>query len=163
MELTHYNICKKGATWIKKNHLFTKVKYHSYSKCSVCDLARYGESPDVFAFGGYVPTQLIEVKISRQDFLADKKKPYRKEPEFGLGQYRSYLCPTDLIKPVELPKYWGLLYINESGEITKIVPANEQVSYHIAEIDLVRNLMRREGVKKSVFNYKGVYAESLKK
>lgn len=69
---------------------------------------------------------LIECKISRSDFLRDKKKLCRslEHPECGMGNYRYYCCPKGLIKPTELPENWGLLYVYPSGFIKKIVDAN---------------------------------------
>lgn len=85
-----------------------------------------GECPDAIGFRNGVSC-LIEVKISRSDFLADSKKHFRKEPSFGMGDWRFYLCPPDIIKPDELPEGWGLLYAH-AKIIKKIVgfPTNTQ-------------------------------------
>lgn len=74
-----------------------------------------GEYPDVigFASGGF--SLLIEVKVSRSDFLADKNKMFRKNPELGMGSRRYYLCPKGLIKVEELPDDWGLIEV-ENGK-----------------------------------------------
>lgn len=53
---------------------------------------------------------LIEVKVSRSDFLADRKKTFRQVPEQGMGAHRLFMCPPGLISPDELPAGWGLLY-----------------------------------------------------
>jgi hypothetical protein len=53
---------------------------------------------------------LIECKASRADFLRDKDKYFRQYPEYGMGRYRFYLCPPDMIKEKDLPEKWGLLY-----------------------------------------------------
>ena len=58
---------------------------------------------------------VVEVKTSRSDFLADRKKAHRVEG--GMGTYRYFLCPTDVIRVDELPQGWGLLYVNERGHI----------------------------------------------
>lgn len=71
------------------------------------------EIPDVIGFGSWGHSVLIEVKVSRSDFLCDKKKPFRIKPEEGMGKQRFYICPKDLIKKEELPEGWGLIYINE--------------------------------------------------
>jgi hypothetical protein len=52
---------------------------------------------------------LIECKISRADFLADREKPFRKDPAQGMGCERFYLTPQGLIRVDELPRTWGLL------------------------------------------------------
>lgn len=78
-------------------------------------LACNGEYPDVIGFGSGAHSVLIEVKISRSDFLSDKKKLFRANPQLGMGSQRFYCCPTGLIKREELPDGWGLLYVDEKG------------------------------------------------
>jgi hypothetical protein len=52
---------------------------------------------------------LVESKVSRADFLADRAKPFRQSPETGVGCERYYLAPRGLICIEELPAGWGLL------------------------------------------------------
>jgi len=68
------------------------------------------EIVDVLGFGAWNHSVLIEVKVSRQDFLKDKHKPFRKNPEQGVGKYRFYCCPKEIVKIEELPQGWGLIY-----------------------------------------------------
>ena len=75
-----------------------------------------GEHPDVIGFGGWGHSVLVEVKVSRSDFLSDKKKSFRKNPELGMGRQRFYCCPVDLIKQHELPTGWGLIYVSGKGK-----------------------------------------------
>lgn len=72
---------------------------------------------------GFIFTTLIEVKVSRSDFLADFKKPHRQIQTNGMGNYRYYCCPDGLINPDELPPNWGLLYVRK-GKIKSIKTAN---------------------------------------
>jgi len=74
------------------------------------------ECPDVLGVQGGANTVLIEVKVSRSDFLADRKKPFRIHPEKGMGTYRFYMCPAGLIKPEDLPHNWGLIYVSLDGK-----------------------------------------------
>lgn len=67
-----------------------------------------GEQPDTLGFRSGVSC-LIECKTSRSDFLADRKKCFRKDPTLGMGDWRFMLTPKDLIKVEELPEGWGLL------------------------------------------------------
>lgn len=79
-----------------------------------------GETPDAIGFraGGYDEhSVLIEVKISRADFLADRKKPHRADPGLGMGLYRYYLAPEGVIKPEDLPPRWGLLEVTARGAL----------------------------------------------
>lgn len=118
----------------------------------VCELERAGECPDVFGFGG-CHTQLIEVKISRSDFLSDKKKYWRANPEYGLGQMRSYLCPCGVIKLEELPAKWGLFYF-DGGKIECIKYPECQPSNTTEEMNLAASILRRESFNPQVFSYK---------
>lgn len=67
------------------------------------------EIPDALGWRGN-ETVLVECKTSRADFLAERSKPHRREPDRGMGRYRYFLCPPDLISADELPAKWGLLY-----------------------------------------------------
>lgn len=68
------------------------------------------EIVDVLGFGAWGHSVLIEAKVSYNDFKADAKKPFRKNPEQGVGKYRFYCCPKGLIKVEDLPENWGLIY-----------------------------------------------------
>lgn len=148
-EMTHRNLCLKAARYLRSKgiHPYHKGQY------SVCELERVGECPDAFAWGGS-STQLIEAKVSRNDFLSDKKKLWRNNQPYGIGKYRSYICPTSLIKSEELPEYWGLIYVCDKGKLTEIVKAEPQECNHIEEINLITSILRREGIKQQMFNYK---------
>ncbi|ENI4488022.1 hypothetical protein ABXZ88_003906 [Vibrio fluvialis] len=66
---------------------------------------------------------LIESKVSRSDFLADRKKPERQKGAKGLGTYRFYICPVGLIDPQEvLPLGWGLLYSDGKKVVEEFKP-----------------------------------------
>lgn len=52
---------------------------------------------------------VLEAKVSRADFLADRNKSFRQAPETGIGEFRYFIAPKGLIKPNELPDKWGLV------------------------------------------------------
>ncbi len=97
----HKSLTKQGASWLRKNGFGVVTT----------ELTSFGsrERPDVVGFRSSC-SAMIEVKVSRADFLADQKKPERFVG--GIGVYRFYLCPEGLISPSELPDKWGLLYSN---------------------------------------------------
>ena len=70
-----------------------------------------GEMPDAIGWKKACHSVLIESKISRGDFLADRDKPFRQKPEIGVGCERYYLTPRGLIRSEELPAGWGLLEV----------------------------------------------------
>ncbi len=67
------------------------------------------EQPDAIGWRGGV-SFLIECKASRSDFLVDRKKRFRINPELGMGDWRFMMCPPGIIGVDELPEGWGLLY-----------------------------------------------------
>ena len=147
--MTHTELCLKAARYLRYKGI------QPFHRCvyAVCELERVGECPDAYGWGGWT-TQLIEVKVSRADFLSDKKKSWRRDPETGIGKFRSYLCPEGIIKPKDLPNKWGLLYADEIGRITKVIEPQSQECNHGEEIQLITSILRREGIKYGVYSYK---------
>jgi hypothetical protein len=68
-----------------------------------------GEMPDAIGWKRASHSVLVECKVTRADFLADRDKPFRRKPEQGVGSERFYLTPPGLVKIAELPAGWGLL------------------------------------------------------
>lgn len=63
---------------------------------------------------------MIESKISRSDFKADSKKPERTFG--GVGTYRFYITPVDMVSAEEIPEGWGLLYVDGKKIIEVVKP-----------------------------------------
>lgn len=152
--MTHRELCIKAARYLKYQGI---VDFH---RCQyvVCELERVGECPDAFGWGG-TETQMIEAKATRSDFLSDKRKHWRKYPSFGIGKFRSYICPEGIIKESDLPDKWGLLYVNKKGKIDIIVKPEAQESNHREEIQLITSILRREGIAGKIFSYKNYKSE----
>lgn len=148
--MTHRELCLLGAKYMKSKGTYDEGK----AQYVVCELERIGECPDVYGFGGGKHTQLIEVKISRSDFLADKQKYWRQNPLAGLGAMRSYLCPDGIIKIEDLPTGWGLFYANDRGKITLVKSPVVQMASPVQEISLICSILRRQGIKAQIFSYK---------
>ena len=68
-----------------------------------------GEVPDAIGWKGACRSVVVECKLSRADFLADRTKPFRQNSELGLGCERWYLTPCGLLSAGDLPRHWGLL------------------------------------------------------
>jgi hypothetical protein len=100
--MTHAQLVQKAVSWLR-----------SY-RCGVVlseQACVSGEMPDAIGWKRACHSVLVECKISRADFLADRAKPFRQKPELGVGSERFYLLPAGLIVPQELPPGWGLLEI----------------------------------------------------
>lgn len=142
----HRELCLLGAEYLRKLP-FGGVKYVSV------ELVTQGwELADVWATTGF-RTYLIEVKISRSDFLRDARKEVRLNPNDGAGNFRYYLCPADMVSSDEVPDNWGLLY-ERNGIIVVEKEAKEQDANNRAENAILCSIMRREGIKAQVFNYR---------
>jgi len=68
-----------------------------------------GEMPDAIGWKKACHSVLVECKVTRSDFLVDRSKPWRQQPETGVGAERYYLAPRGMIETDELPRGWGLL------------------------------------------------------
>jgi hypothetical protein len=112
----HDELCRKAESWL--NMINCKVVIRDPFKAST------NEEPDAIGWRDGVSI-LIECKNSRADFLADKKKSFRINPDDGMGDWRFYLCPEGVITESDLPEGWGLLYAREKS-IKKVCgfPAN---------------------------------------
>ena len=114
MTATHKALCALAVKWLKRPHS------SGGPSClvAVSEVASgwTGEIPDAIGFNlshWEAGATVIEVKVTRSDFLADRRKPHRLEG--GLGAWRYYMAPVGLIKLEELPAGWGLIEVTPGG------------------------------------------------
>src|SRR5258708_11868223 len=81
-----------------------------------------GETPDAIGWKRACHSVVVECKISRADFLADREKPFRVKSEKGMGCERYYLASGGMIAAGELPEGWGLLELR--GRLVEMVCAS---------------------------------------
>src|SRR5438270_7160882 len=101
--MTHQQLVRMAEQWLRTRYRCGIVL--SEQSCAS------GETPDVIAWKGRCRSVVVECKISRADFLADRAKPWRQDPETALGCERFYMAPAGLITASELPAGWGLLEV----------------------------------------------------
>jgi hypothetical protein len=99
--MTHSQLVARAVNWLR--HQYHCGIILSEQSCAT------GEVPDAIGWKGLCRSVLVECKVSRADFLADARKPFRLSPQDGIGCERWYLAPPRLIGPHELPPHWGLL------------------------------------------------------
>lgn len=125
--MTHKELVEVGYKWLLKNGscgiAFKELK--SWNK----------EIPDVIGFCSTY-SRVIECKVSRSDFLKDRKKGHR---AVGMGDYRFYICPTGLIKAEELPAGWGLIYVTDQLKATCVVNAEKDRGKYLGNGQWERN------------------------
>lgn len=136
--LTHADLVDKGVRWVRSQ---SGKRWNA--PLSFGELVHIGdETPDVMGFSSHGST-LIECKVSKADFKRDKKKLFRSIPQRGMGKYRLYMCPTDLIKVDELPDDWGLIYVSDKGIAKLIVKPKAQYCNLISEHAYMYSIIRR--------------------
>jgi hypothetical protein len=98
--MTHAQLVERAVRWLR------------WYRCGVVlseQACVSGEMPDAIGWKRANHSVLVECKITRADFLADRGKPFRQKTEEGVGSERFYLTPPALVKIEELPAGWGLL------------------------------------------------------
>jgi hypothetical protein len=119
MAFTHRELCHLAVKWLQRapgrNGPACQVAF-SEAKCGW-----NGEIPDAIGFRTAAEDEgsvVVEVKISRSDFIADRVKAHRQDPANGMGMYRYYFAPEGLIAVSDLPELWGLVEVSQRGIMT---------------------------------------------
>jgi hypothetical protein len=103
--MTHDQLVEKAVRWLR-------------SYCCGVVLSEQacvsGEMPDAIGWKRACHSVLVECKVTRSDFLADREKPFRLKPKLGVGCERFYLVPAGLVRREDLPQGWGLLEHRQS-------------------------------------------------
>lgn len=149
MDFSHSFLVDIGAVWLHKKA--SNIYYRCQFVCKEFNAQGTNEIPDIF---GLRPNNnvLIEVKVSRSDFLHDFKKDGRNDEKLQLGNYRFYLVPKNLVKPDEIPNKWGLLeFDGKDIEMAKKPEKVEGCDYAASAI--YYSILRRTN-KYQVFDFK---------
>lgn len=138
---SHAELCERAVRWLRKSVGCGVVVSEMVSAT--------GEVPDAIGWR-YGRSILVEAKVSRADFFADQKKPWRRMPERGMGDWRFYLAPAGMLQKNEIPVGWGLLEV--AGKQVRRVhavpqgncwPEPPQLGNKLAETILLCSALRR--------------------
>lgn len=142
--LTHRQLCDLAVNWLQR------PASRSGPGCQVAFSesrgAWSGETPDAIGFRAAVYREcsvLVEVKVSRADFLADRKKPHRIDPGLGMGVYRYFMAPAGMINVDELPSRWGLIEVSPKGA-PKVVAGHVLLKYRDEDVWAHERTIERE-------------------
>lgn len=122
--MTHAELVDRAARWLRNARVHCEYarKGWTYRRCGVVATESQGGSEIADAIGftiGGRASILIECKASRADFRRDSKKLFRAHPKNGMGCYRYYLTPRDMITTDDIPERWGL--IETHGKIVRVL------------------------------------------
>lgn len=136
--LTHDDLVTRAKKWLEHAH-------DSKFACGVV-LAEYRcyspEIPDVIGFSAR-QSIVVECKVSRGDFKADKHKPHRHQLS-SLGNLRYYLTLPNVACPQDINNGWGLLYASDK-RITEVKPSEwfGDNSVKVKEWAILYSIVRR--------------------
>lgn len=138
--MTHGQLVEKAVAWLRTYRCGVVL---SEQACVS------GEMPDAIGWKRRNHSVLVECKVSRADFLADREKPFRGNAALGLGCERFYLVPAGLICAEELPAGWGLLeYYNRKIEMVKSSAKNLRSAKGLSyEMNLLLASLRRVEIR----------------
>ena len=111
--MTHAQLVERAVRWLR------------WYRCGVVlseQACVSGEMPDAIGWKQANHSVLVECKVTRGDFLADRAKPFRLNPEKGVGSERFYMAPAALVAVDELPAGWGLLELRR-GRVEMVRPS----------------------------------------
>lgn len=115
--MTHEKLVAHAVAWLRRYGCGIVLSEQSCAS---------GETPDAIGWKRACHSVVVECKISRADFFADREKPFRRKPEKGMGCERYCLTPAGLLQPADLPDGWGLLELR-GREVNQVVEASKKM------------------------------------
>ena len=143
--LTHADVVDRAVRWLRGHHNCSVVfaEINTYEKVN----------PDAIGFRKLAGASrgwsvLVEAKISRGDFRADREKIIHRLPDSCPGQERWYLTPPGLVRADETPAGWGLAEVGKrSVRIVLPAPVGEpNMERHHADLGILLSALRRHQV-----------------
>src|SRR5690242_5026705 len=138
--MTHEKLVTRAVSWLRRYGCGVVLSEQSCAS---------GETPDAIGWKRACHSVVVECKISRADFLADRDKPFRLKPEKGMGCERFYLAPAGLISANEVPVGWGLLELR-GREAVQVLAASKKMRTAVGfrhEMNLLLASLRRVEVR----------------
>jgi hypothetical protein len=117
MFMTHEKLVTQAVAWLRRYGCGVVLSEQSCAS---------GETPDAIGWKRACHSVVIECKVSRADFVADREKPFRQNQKVAMGCERYYLAPHGLIVAQELPIGWGLLELR-GGDIALVHPSEKDL------------------------------------
>jgi len=138
--MTHAQLVEKAVRWLRNYRCGVVL---SEQACVS------GEMPDAIGWKRACHSVLVECKVTRSDFLADRAKPFRLKPDQGVGCERFYLVSAGMVRGEDLPTGWGLLELRRGRiEMTRASAKNlRSASGFRCEMNLLLARLRRVEVR----------------
>lgn len=140
---THREGVKRIAAWLGGTRRMSVVFAERVVTAST-------ETPDAIAWNSSGESILVEVKVSRADFHADKNKVFRRDEDIGVGTQRYFAAPKGMLAPEDMPPGWGLLAIDRY-QIREVVKPELKTANRVAEVTMLVSAIRRLELSATVF------------
>lgn len=143
LPFTHKRCVEICARWMAGKCKVVLPEFVSMSSPEIADVLGFNASN----------SYMIEVKVSRSDFLRDKHKDFRRMEARGVGNYRYYACPAKdargkrIINVLEIPDGWGMIYIYPNGRAVQMLAPDHKPANIERERVLLYSYARRAVVK----------------
>lgn len=141
-ECTHKEACARAARWLQNTIGCAVVMTERTTRVS--------ETPDAVGWKSDGDSILVECKVNRSDFHADKAKIFRRVEEQGVGLHRYYAAPKGVLTPEDVPDGWGLLEITEHHVRVRKQPETKPAN-KTAEVSMLVSAIRRLELATTVF------------
>lgn len=139
--MTHKESVRRISNWLRNS------KGHSVVMAEL--VASVEEHPDVIGWK-YGYSTLIECKVSRSDFFADKEKTFRQCEERGMGNVRYFAAPHGVLQPQDIPDGWGLLEIRDH-QVRELKQPEPKTANKTNEVIMLTSAIRRLEISSCVF------------
>jgi hypothetical protein len=160
-KISHKELVDRAFLWLKFGQ-----------NCSVVFKERHTsvhEHPDAIGWRSGNFSVVVECKASRADFLADKQKSFRQNPESGMGYNRYFMAPVGMLEPDEMPEGWGLLEVYDKEyahqKSRPVREAKQSKDFFerngLAEVNYLVSAIRRIEISLAVFVEKEESPESV--
>lgn len=134
--MSHAELVQRAARWLRGR-----------MRCGVVltersALHETGEIPDAIGWkSGHA--HVVECKVSRADFLADREKRHRLDPMRGMGRFRYYMVLPGVAKAADCPAGFGL--IEAQGRSARLLVPSQSfgISHEAGEKALLISELRR--------------------
>ena len=143
--LTHADVVDRALRWLRGHHGCAVA----FAEINTYELV----NPDAIGFRKPAGSRkgwsvLVEAKISRSDFRADREKMIHRLPDSCPGQERWYLTPPGMLRAEEIPPGWGLAEVGKrSVRVVVEAPKGEPVHGRaVADMGILLSAVRRHQV-----------------
>lgn len=132
--MTHAELVERAARWLRTHHRCGTVFAEMVTAS--------GECPDAIGWRMHF-SRVVEVKVSRGDFFADRQKLHAAHPDTGMGRQRWYLVPDGLVSVAEVPAWCGLAYATKRRIVIAKEAPDRAVFDHGGEVQMLTSAVRR--------------------